>query len=124
MDGKLQNKTQRTRDYSQNWRYRQQTGINTRIWTIGTPSLVNPDYSLPPRWAFNVITRRDRVRWNIRAFSCASERRCWGSRSASRHCATTRYDFHFGDQFNRAGGASPRGRILALHHRVVAEVSA
>lgn len=108
LNGKLQNKTLLTVDVSQNWRYRQQTGVNTRLWTIGTPSLVNPDYTLPPRWAFNVITRRDKVRWDIHGFLLRQQTTALDGKlilfGSLRRDEVT-YNFNFGNQYNRAGGA-------------------
>lgn len=107
-DGKLQNKTLLTFDVSENWRYRQQAGVNTKIWTIGTPSLINPDYTLPPRWAFNVITRRDKTRWDVQGFLLRQQTTALDGRligfASLRHDSVT-YNFNFGDQFNRSGGA-------------------
>ena len=107
-NGRLKNKTLLTVDVSQNWRYRQQTGINTRLWTINAPSLVNPDYTLPPRSAFNVITRRDKTRWDIHGFllrqqTTALDGRLIGFASLRRDEVT--YNFNFGNQYSRAGGA-------------------
>jgi iron complex outermembrane receptor protein len=106
-NGKLQNKTLLTVDVSQNWRYREQRGVNTKLWTINTPSLVNPDYTLPPRWAFNVITRRDKVRWDVHGFllrqqTVALDGKLIGFASLRRDEVT--YNFNFGNQYSRNGG--------------------
>lgn len=108
LNGKLQNKMLLTVDVSQNWRYRQQAGVNTRIWTISPPTLINPDYTLPPRWAFNVITRRDKTRWDVQGFLLRQQTTALDGRligfASLRHDSVT-YNFNFGNQFNRAGGA-------------------
>src|SRR4051812_3177426 len=106
--GKVQNKTLLTLDYSQNWRYRQQTSPNSRIWTINPVSLVNPDYSLPPRSAFNIITRRDKVRWDVEGFLLRQQSAFFDGRLlafASLRRDSVTYNFNFGNQYNRAGGA-------------------
>ncbi|MSU65680.1 MAG: TonB-dependent receptor [Opitutus sp.] len=106
--GKVKNKTLLTLDYSQNWRYRQQTSPNTRVWTINPVSLINPDYSLPPRAAFNIITRRDKVRWDVQGFLLRQQSTLFDGRllafASLRRDAVT-YNFNFGNQYNRAGGA-------------------
>jgi iron complex outermembrane recepter protein len=104
----VKNKTLFTVDYSQNWRYRQQTSPNTRVWTINPVSLVNPDYSLPPRWAFNIITRRDKVRWDVHGFLLRQQSAFFNGRLlafASLRRDEVTYNFTFGNQYNRAGGA-------------------
>lgn len=107
-EGKVQHKTLLTLDYSQNWRYREQRSPNSRVWTINGVLLANPDYTLPPRWAFNIITRRDKVRWDVQGFllrqqSAFFENRLLAFASLRRDLVT--YNFNFGNQYNRAGGA-------------------
>ena len=115
MNGALKNKTLLTLDYSQNWRYREQRSPNTRVYSISGILLANPDYSLPPRSAFNIITRRDKVRWDTRGFflrqqTTALDGRLIGFAGLRRDLVT--YNFLFGDQFNRAGGAlSNKGAV-------------
>jgi outer membrane receptor protein involved in Fe transport len=115
VNGTLKNKTLLTIDYSQNWRYREQRSPNTRVFTINGILLANPDYSLPPRSAFNIVTRRDKVRWDTRGFflrqqTTALDGRLIGFAGIRRDLVT--YNFNFGDQFNRAGGAlSNRGAV-------------
>lgn len=104
----IQNKTLLTLDYSQNWRYREQRSPNTRVWTINGVLLANPDYTLPPRWAFNIITRRDKVRWDVKGAllrhqSAFLDGRLLAFGSLRRDVVT--YNFNFGNQYNRAGGA-------------------
>ena len=115
MNGALKNKTLLTVDYSQNWRYREQRSPNTRVYSISGILLANPDYALPPRSAFNIITRRDKVRWDTRGFflrqqTTALDGRLIGFAGLRRDLVT--YNFLFGDQYNRAGGAlSSRGAV-------------
>jgi outer membrane receptor protein involved in Fe transport len=107
-NGRVKNKTLFTLDYSQNWRYRQQTSPNTRVWTINAINLATPDYSLPPRWAFNIITRRDKVRWDVKGALLRQQSALFDQRlllfASLRRDAVT-YNFNFGNQYNRAGGA-------------------
>jgi iron complex outermembrane recepter protein len=107
-NGRLQNKTLLTIDYSQNWRYRQQRQVNSRLYTITGVSLDNPDYSLPPHSAFSIITRNDKTRWDTKGFflrqqTTALAGRLIGFAGIRRDIVT--YNFTFGDQFNPAGGA-------------------
>ncbi len=113
--GTVKHKTLLTLDYSQNWRYREQRSPNTRVWTINGILLANPDYTLPPRSAFNIITRRDKTRWDVQGFLLRQQSTFMQGRllafGSLRHDAVT-YNFTFGDQYNRAGGAlSARGAV-------------
>jgi iron complex outermembrane recepter protein len=114
-NGRLKNKTLLTIDYSQNWRYRQQRQVNSRIYTINAVFLDNPDYTLPPHSAFNIITRNDKTRWDTRGFflrqqTTALDGRLIGFAGIRRDLVT--YNFTFGDQFNAAGGAlRTRGQV-------------
>ncbi|MEY2877900.1 MAG: hypothetical protein RLZZ15_280, partial [Verrucomicrobiota bacterium] len=113
--GAVKNKTLLTLDYAQNWRYREQRSPNTRVFTINGVLLANPDYALPPRAAFNVVTRRDKTRWDVKGFllrqqSGFLDERLLAFASLRRDIVT--YNFTFGDQFNRAGGAlATRGQV-------------
>lgn len=109
MDGMLDNKTLLTLDVSNNWRFRQQNGVNTKLYSIKGVTLDDPDYSLPPRDAFNIVTRRDHARWHIegallRHQLMAMEGRliAFGSLRFDR----VTYNLDFGDQFN-TGGSKP-----------------
>jgi iron complex outermembrane receptor protein len=111
----VKHKTLLTLDYSQNWRYREQRSPNTRVWTINGILLANPDYTLPPRSAFNIITRRDKTRWDVQGFLLRQQSTFLQGRllafGSLRHDVVT-YHFTFGDQYNRAGGAlSARGAV-------------
>lgn len=113
--GKLQNKTLLTVDYSQNWRYRQQRQPNSRLYTITGVLLDAPDYTLPPHSAFSIITRNDKTRWDTKGFflrqqTTALAGRLIGFAGIRRDIVT--YNFTFGDQFNAAGGAlRTRGQV-------------
>lgn len=115
LNGKLQNKTLLTLDYSQNWRFRQQRQSNSRVFTINGVFLDNPDYTLPPHSAFNIITRNDKTRWDTKGFflrqqTTALNGRLIGFAGIRRDIVT--YNFTFGDQFNAAGGAlRTRGQV-------------
>jgi iron complex outermembrane recepter protein len=108
-NGALQNKTLLTLDYAQNWRYREQRGVNSKLYSIEGVFIDDPDYDLPPFDAFNIITRRDKVRWDIRGFflrqqTTALDGRLVGFVGLRRDLVT--YNFNFGDQFN-TGGSKP-----------------
>ena len=109
MNGKLENKTLLTFDVSNNWRFRQQNGVNSKLYTIPTINITNPDYSLPPLDAFNIPTRRDHVRWHIegallRQQIMALQGKLIGF--ASLRFDRVTYNLDFGDQFN-TGGSKP-----------------
>ncbi|MDP3071781.1 MAG: TonB-dependent receptor [Opitutaceae bacterium] len=114
-NGKVQNKTLLTLDYSQNWRYRQQRQANSRVYTISGVLLDNPDYSLPPHSAFSIVTRNDKTRWDtkglfLRQQTTVLDGRLIGFAGIRRDMVT--YNFTFGDQFNAAGGAlRTRGQV-------------
>ncbi len=108
-NGALKNRTLLTLDYAQNWRYREQRGVNSKLYPIAGVFIDNPDYSLPDRSAFNIITRRDEVRWDVKgAFlrqqTTALDGRLIGFAGLRRDLVT--YNFTFGDQFN-TGGSKP-----------------
>ena len=113
--GEMQNKTLLTIDYAQNWRYRQQASPNTRVWPINGVLLANLDYALPPRSAFNIVTRRDKTRWDVKGFLLRQQSSFFDGRLlafASLRRDIVTYNFTFGDQFNRAGGAlATRGAV-------------
>jgi outer membrane receptor protein involved in Fe transport len=108
LNGKLKNKTLLTLDYSQNWRYRQQRQVNSRVYSISGVFLDNPDYTLPPHSAFSIITRDDKTRWDTKGFflrqqTTAFDGRLIGFAGLRRDIVT--YNFTFGNQYNAAGGA-------------------
>lgn len=108
-DGKTDNKTLLTVDVSNNWRFRQQNGINTKLYSIKGVNIDNPDYSLPPREAFNIVTRRDHVRWHVEGLLLRQQLMALRNRLIAfggiRFDRVT-YDLNFGDQFN-TGGSKP-----------------
>lgn len=114
-NGRLQNKTLLTLDYSQNWRFRQQRQVNSRVYSIRGVFLDNPDYTLPPHSAFTIVRRNDKTRWDVKGFflrqqATALDGRLIGFAGIRRDIVT--YNFTFGDQFSAAGGApSARGAV-------------
>lgn len=107
-NGALKNKTLLTLDYSQNWRYRQQRQVNSRVFSITGVRLDAPDYTLPPHSAFAIVTRNDKTRWDTRGFflrqqTTALDGRLIGFAGLRRDSVT--YNFTFGNQYNAAGGA-------------------
>ncbi|MEO6003379.1 MAG: TonB-dependent receptor [Opitutus sp.] len=107
--GKLEHKTLLTLDMSSNWRYRIQEQPNSKTDPINIVSIINPNYSLPSNSAFNVITRRDHVRWNIMGLFVRQQTSFLNGRllgfAGVRYDHVT-YDMNFGDQFN-TGGSKP-----------------
>jgi iron complex outermembrane recepter protein len=108
-DGKLQHKTLLTLDVSSNWRYRIQTQPNSKTDPIGNVNTLSPNYALPADSAFNIITRRDHVRWNIMGLFLRQQTSFMDGRllgfAGVRYDHVT-YDMNFGDQFN-TGGSKP-----------------
>ena len=112
---KVKHKTLLTLDYSQNWRYRQQASPNSRVWTINGVLLAAPDYTLPPRSAFDIVTRRDKTRWDVKGFLLRQQSMLFDGRLlafASLRRDIVAYNLTFGNQYNRAGGAlTTPGRV-------------
>ena len=109
MDGKIDNKTLLTLDVSNNWRFREQDGVNTKLYTIPTINITAPDYSLPPLDAFNIVTRRDHVRWHIEGALLRQQMTALQGRLigfAGLRFDRVTYNLNFGDQFN-TGGSNP-----------------
>jgi iron complex outermembrane receptor protein len=108
LGGKIKAKTLLTVDVSQNWRYREQRRANSKTFPITGVLLSNPDYSLPPRSAFNIITRRDKVRWDVQGAFLHQQLSLMNGRLLAygglRHDSVT-YNFNFGDQFSATSGA-------------------
>ncbi len=115
LNGKLQNKTLLTLDYSQNWRFRQQRQANSRVYTINGVLLDNPDYTLPPHSAFSIVTRNDKTRWHVKGLFLRQQTTALNGRLigfAGLRRDTVTYNYTFGDQFNAAGGAlRTRGQV-------------
>jgi outer membrane receptor protein involved in Fe transport len=105
----MEHKTLLTFDFSANWRYRIQTQPNSKTYPLGNVSSITPDYSLPADDAFNIITRRDHVRWNIMGIFLRQQTTFLSGRAIAfagvRHDHVA-YDMNFGDQFN-TGGSKP-----------------
>ncbi|MBI5690162.1 MAG: TonB-dependent receptor [Verrucomicrobia bacterium] len=107
-NGRLKHKTLLTLDYSQNWRYREQRQVNSRVYSISGVFLDQPDYTLPPHSAFTIVTRRDKTRWDtkgafLRQQTTALDGRLVAFAGLRRDSVT--YNFTFGNQYNAAGGA-------------------
>jgi iron complex outermembrane receptor protein len=109
MDGKIDSKTLLTLDVSNNWRFREQDGVNTKLFTVPTINITNPDYSLPPLDAFNIPTRRDHVRWHIEGALLRQQLMAMQNRLiafASLRFDRVTYNLDFGNQYN-TGGSNP-----------------
>jgi iron complex outermembrane receptor protein len=109
MDGKIDNKTLLTVDVSNNWRFREQDSVNTKLITIPTINILTPDYSMPAMSAFTIPTRRDHVRWHIEGALLRHQLTALNGRLIAfgglRFDRVT-YNLNFGDQFN-SGGSNP-----------------
>ncbi|MEX2045265.1 MAG: TonB-dependent receptor, partial [Opitutus sp.] len=108
-DGRIDNKTLLTVDVSNNWRFRQQNGVNTKLHAINGVTVDAPDYTLPPLDAFNIVTRRDHVRWHIEGMLLRHQLMALQGRLigfASLRYDRVTYNLEFGDQFN-TGGSKP-----------------
>ncbi|HKB92449.1 MAG TPA: TonB-dependent receptor, partial [Opitutaceae bacterium] len=106
LNGKIKNKTLATIDVSENWRYREQHQANQNLYPITGVNINNLDYSLPLRSAFNIITRRDKVRWDTKGFffrqqTTVLDDRLIGFLGIRRDIVT--YNLNFGDQYNASG---------------------
>ncbi len=108
-NGKVQNKTLLTLDYSQNWRYRQQAGFNSTVWKLPDILVVNPNYAVPPPSAYTIVTRSDKVRWDIKGLLLRQQSTMLHDRlivfgDVRRDIVT--YNLNFGNQYN-TGGKNP-----------------
>jgi iron complex outermembrane receptor protein len=102
----IENKTLATLDFSQNWRYRIVREPNGSQFTINDVAVANPDYSLPPHEAFAIVSRRDKVRWDVQGLFLRQQSAFMENRliafAGVRYDRVT-YNFLFGDQFNTSG---------------------
>ena len=115
-DGQVKSRTLFTIDYSQNWRMREVWGFNSKLYSIPALSITNPDYTVPPLSAFNIVTRYDKVRADNLGFFVSQQMRAFNDRLISfislRHDEVT-YNFNFGNQYNTSGGAlKTPGQVL------------
>ncbi len=122
LDGRVKSRTLFTVDYSQNWRMREVWGYNTKLYSVPALSIANPDYTVPPFSAFNIVTRYDKTRADTLGFFVSQQMRALNDRLISfislRHDDVT-YNFNFGDQFN-TGGSKPGSLKTAgqvLHYK-------
>ncbi|MDB6113485.1 MAG: Outer rane receptor protein mostly Fe transport [Lacunisphaera sp.] len=108
-DHKIESQTLLTFDRSANWRYRIVLGPNSKTDPIANVSPAAPNYSLPADSAFNIITRRDHVRWDISGVFLRQQTTFLDGRLltfAGFRYDNVAYNMNFGDQFN-TGGSKP-----------------
>lgn len=106
MGGTLKNSSLVTLDYSQNWRFREQTTFNSTLYPIAPVNPTNPNYFLPPRSAFTIVTRNDKTRWDTRGIFLRQQTTLLHDRlilfaSARRDLVT--YNLNFGNQYSSSG---------------------
>ena len=119
--GEAKGQTLVTMDYSQNWRMREIWAFNTRLYSIPALSILNPNYTVPPFSAFNIVTRYDKTRAYNLGFFASQQLRMFNDRFIGflslRHDDVT-YNFNFDNQYNSAGGAlKTAGQVLHYHSR-------
>lgn len=106
--GEVKSRTLLTLDYAQNWRMREVWAFNSRLYSIPTMSILNPNYTVPPFSAFTIVTRYDKTRADSMGAFLSQQIRAFHDRLIGflslRHDDVT-YNFNFGNQYNAAGGA-------------------
>jgi iron complex outermembrane recepter protein len=105
-NGAVKNSSLLTLDYSQNWRFREQTTFDSNQYPIVGIDPANPNYFLPPRSAFTIQTRKDKTRWDTRGIFLRQQTTLLDDRlilfaSARRDLVT--YNLNFGNQYNSSG---------------------
>ncbi len=120
-EGKVKSRTLFTVDYSQNWRMREVWGFNSKLYSIPTMSILNPNYTVPPFSAFTIVTRYDKTRADNLGFFASQQFRAFNDRLISfislRHDDVV-YNFNFGNQYNASGGAlKTPGQVLHYSSR-------
>ena len=107
--GKLEHKTLVTVDWSTNWRYRHETKPLNSVLGSTDLSVTNPNYTVPDRSLWNVVTRSDRTRNNVLGFYLRQQTAMLNGRLIAfggvRYDHVT-FDLNFGDQYN-TGGSNP-----------------
>jgi outer membrane receptor protein involved in Fe transport len=109
LGGAVKGQTLFTLDYSQNLRFREIWGYNTKLYSVPAMSIVSPDYTVPPFSAFTIVTRKDKTRADTKAAFVSQQIRAFDNRLiafASLRRDVVTYNLEFGDQFN-TGGSKP-----------------
>jgi iron complex outermembrane receptor protein len=103
---KVKAKSLFTLDYSQNWRFREQTTFDQTLYPLILVNPNSPNYTLPPRSAFNIVTRNDKTRWDTRGVLFSQQGSFLNDRLllflGARHDIVT-YNLNFGNQYNNTG---------------------
>jgi iron complex outermembrane receptor protein len=106
---KLEHKTLFTIDWSTNWRYRNEKKPLTSVLGSTDLNVNNPNYSIPDRSLWNIVTRDDRTRNNVLGFYLRQQTAMLNGRLIAfggvRYDHVT-FDLNFGDQYN-VGGSRP-----------------
>ena len=121
LGGEAKGQTLFTVDYSQNWRMREVWAFNSKLYSIPALSILNPNYTVPPFSAFNIVTRYDKSRADNLGFFASQQIRALNDRFIGflslRHDDVT-YNFNFDNQYNASGGAlKTAGQVLHYHSR-------
>ena len=121
LGGAAKGQTLVTMDYSQNWRMREIWAFNSKLYSIPALSILNPNYTVPPFSAFNIVTRYDKTRADNLGFFASQQVRLFDDRLIGflslRHDDVT-YNFNFDNQYNASGGAlKTAGQVLHYHSR-------
>lgn len=106
----LEHKTLLTFDWAVNQRARLETKPLTSLFPTGTTvNVLTPDYSVPDRALWNIITRDDHTRWDVMGVYLRQQTAMFSGRllafGGMRYDAVE-FDLNFGDQFN-VGGSRP-----------------
>lgn len=105
-DRKMEHKTLLTFDWSTNWRYRHETKPLTSVIGSTDVSVVNPNYTVPDRSLWNIVTRNDRTRNNVMGAYLRQQTAMLDGRLIAygglRYDSVT-FDLNFGDTYNVGG---------------------
>lgn len=107
--GKLEHKTLVTIDWSTNWRYRHETKPLSSVIGSVELNVANPDFTVPDKSLWNVVTRSDHTRNNVLGFYLRQQTAMLKGRLIAfggvRYDHVT-FDLDFGNQYN-TGGSNP-----------------
>jgi outer membrane receptor protein involved in Fe transport len=95
-----------TLDLSDNWRYRIQRQPKASI-APDDLDVANPDYSVPAFGDYNIVSRQDKVRWDIQGLFLRQQTAFWQGRLigfAGVRFDRVTYDMNFGDQYSTKTG--------------------
>lgn len=108
-EGRLEHKTLLTFDWSTNWRYRHETKPLNSVLGSTELSVTNPNFTVPDKALWNIVTRDDHTRNNVLGFYLRQQTAMLNGRLIAfggvRYDHVT-FDLNFGDQYN-TGGSNP-----------------